>query len=191
MNSWDVLLTAVTAGAAVGATIAAAYSASAARQAVVESVRPVMIHSEDGPTGTESRHYLPSKERPGDFDITVPIRNVGLGPAFFRDAFFLNDIERLGDATVRPVLTPAGQPAVIRATIPSGTTGIRLEDPVPQFFVVGVQYSDVRGQKFQSIIRLSTMKEQGLRVEQVQLFKCDPNWIPNPVPFVETLGSSD
>ena len=179
------------------------------RATLLASVRPVIVEVPLGVYRTEGRKegniLYPTVDegrvefdidRDHSFSIMIPVRNIGTGPAFVHSAMITSNPGSLTTAFVDHQAVPQGELAHVSLDVPS-------DDPFHQAVVnvhltgglaAMIRYFDVGGvQRTQSVVRVSVRKpdeqewsQRIAYVRQVELFRCDDNWIPEDAPFITT-----
>ena len=201
------------------------------RAALQASIRPLVV---DVPSGMYWREndqemwrfdgkrtdmgeitWIKTLEYPEVVVLTVPVRNIGPGPAFIKGVQLMSGSEDLSTPDGTPIFDRwmqgkegrgiFSQPFIDHEVIPTGemaritfsvgdpeSTGVLTKD-----FAVVVKYSDLSGaQRTQTVIRFSTVEphqppgETMFRlvgdVLRVELFYATDHWIPDSEPFVST-----
>lgn len=197
--SWLTLSTNhVLAFAAIAAVIVAlvaivASSGSVKRQlrqgqaAISTSIRPIIA---DVPK-------LPEYDRAGEvtFEVSdamvriiVPVRNIGLGPAFIHDAFLERWQQSKQAGTTLHKVLPRDESTPFVTTIAAGDSLFDWIRSRPKVVAIGITYSDIAGnEKTQSVLHLGGPDyTTSYSVQMVQLFECDNDWKRKDQPFAYT-----
>jgi hypothetical protein len=179
------------------------------RRALLASVRPLLVDVPlgaflrgDRQTGTYG-HDQGSVTwirdlRLQSYRLSVPIRNIGNGPAFIRQTLFATGPTQVFEGKVDRRVLAADELGNALLNVTQAEPNHSVMDAAFQQAVghiaVGVKYSDLSGdQRWQSVLHVvRTAGPQNGRTEVVQvlIYRCDENWIRDNEPVVLT-GVSD
>jgi hypothetical protein len=175
-------------------------------QALLASMRPVVVEVPLGlfthqierlsyVTNIDDGAVSRSFNDDGSVLVGIPIRNIGPGPAFVRDAKLSPNPGMVFDASVDHLVIPSGERAIIWCEATEHTIGFSALKLGLQSGSVKamVRYSDVGGtQRTQSMMQFRFAPEEAAAdyatgsVEKLELYGCDDHWAPSNVPFNPT-----
>ena len=134
----------------------------------------------------------------GGLVITVPVRNIGAGPAFIRKAMLSGSTGFLFETTIDHRIIPVNEIATIRVGVAADMPGKRDLAALDEV-EVALSYSDIgASRRRQTVLKMSfggrTTYQEGTglahsqrgRVRDVELYGCDENWTRADEPWVRT-----
>jgi hypothetical protein len=166
------------------------------REALLASVRPLVV---DVPLGAFV-DYRTAQEidqgavrsllgGDGSIILHVPIRNVGVGPAFLRTAMLLPRPGTILIATTTGNVLPTNELGAvdILASVSDEAFPIVKASRLAGSLVIAVDYADLGGQqRTRTLLHLGQTSNETAPVTQVQLFRCDEKWVRESEPIVST-----
>lgn len=159
------------------------------RQAIQGTTRPVIVDVPlrlymrevstrmDEPDMGKIRWFRPTS--PVSIQLTVPVRNIGAGPAFVWGSWFgAPGYDHVADVDHQVI--PADELAVISIEVDTSSTlypAMARASEEGGMFSVTLSYTDLGKQHYQSVVRMMTASPPGnADVLNVELRRCDKDW---------------
>jgi len=169
------------------------------RSSLEASIRPVVVDvpvglylGEGGLIGQDRGEISCTFGTDQSIDLSVPVRNIGSGPAFVRRALLTTGPGNVLDAEANRRVIPTGELAKIFIKVRPDFIGhgaVAAAVTSVGALAVALEYSDLGGeQRTQTLVHLYRFRSadghsQGhFLVEQVELFPCDDNWVRQDKP---------
>ncbi len=145
------------------------------REALSTSIRPIIADLPQMPGDDFRAGEVTFDHSDVNVTIKVPVRNIGLGPAFIHDAFLEQWQRGKAAATTRHRVLPSHETTHFFTTVAAGEPLFSWLRSRPKSFAIGITYSDIAGhERTQSVLHLGGPNyATTYSVQMVQLFHCD------------------